>query len=202
MCRIFCFEMLGCLCQVGWVRCSLTPIQVWFLAFGFAYRFQIKSTDLCLWFPNVPHLGLAIVGGSWMPIPCFKVGSEHLWEWTPVYHVNELRSFAKDGRFSWKSLLFIFLAYTVVATGLALFIHLIESDRVKDNGYLAENVWRAPSFVSYEVSDFVYARHVVAAVEAEKMDKSSQAFVWKGLVVFSIYVLKNCPFQYVSEWSN
>ncbi len=34
-----------------------------------------------------------------------------------------------------------------------------------------------------EVSDFVYARHVVAAVRL-KMDKFSQAFVWKGLWCF------------------
>ena len=40
-----------------------------------------------------------------------------------------------------------------------------------------------------EVSDFVYAKHVV------KMDKSSQAFVWKELVVFSTYVPKGRPFS-------
>lgn len=45
-----------------------------------------------------------------------------------------------------------------------------------------------------EVSDFVYARHVVAAVEAED-GQISQAFVWKGRVVFSIYVLKGLPFS-------
>ena len=39
----------------------------------------------------------------------------------------------------------------------------------------------------HEVSDFVYAQHVVAAIEAE-MGKSIQAFVWKGPVESSICV--------------
>ena len=45
-----------------------------------------------------------------------------------------------------------------------------------------------------EVSDFVYAKHVVAAVEAED-GQFSQAFVWKGRVVFSIYVPKELHFS-------
>lgn len=45
-----------------------------------------------------------------------------------------------------------------------------------------------------EVSDFVYARHVVGAVELE-MGKFSRAFVWKERVVFSIYVPKEAPFS-------
>ena len=53
-----------------------------------------------------------------------------------------------------------------------------------------------------EVSDFVYAKHVVAAVEAED-GQIFTGFVWKGRVVFSIYVPKELHFQYVSRnWSD
>ena len=95
-----------------------------FLAFGLLIA-QIKSQQI------ITYLGLAIVGGSWMPISMFPKWVQSISEWTPVYHVNELVvNFAKDGTFSWKSLLFI-LAYTVVATGLALFI---KSHRESDRG--------------------------------------------------------------------
>lgn len=92
-----------------------------FLAFGLLIA-QIKSQQIMSVVANITYLGLAIVGGSWMPISMFPKWVQSISEWTPVYHVNELVvNFAKAGTFSWKSLLFI-LAYTVVATGLALFI--------------------------------------------------------------------------------
>ena len=53
-----------------------------------------------------------------------------------------------------------------------------------------------------EVSDFVYARHVVAAVEAED-GQIFTGFCMEGLVVFPSMCRKSCPFQYVSRiWSN
>lgn len=101
-----------------------------FLAFGLLIA-QIKSQQIMSVVANITYLGLAIVGGSWMPISMFPKWVQSISEWTPVYHVNELVvNFAKDGIFSWKSLLFI-LAYTVVATGLALFI---KSQRESDRG--------------------------------------------------------------------
>ena len=101
-----------------------------FLAFGLLIA-QIKSQQIMSVVANITYLGLAIVGGSWMPISMFPKWVQSISEWTPVYHVNELVvNFAKDGTFSWKSLLFI-LAYTVVATGLALFI---KSQRESDRG--------------------------------------------------------------------
>ena len=45
-----------------------------------------------------------------------------------------------------------------------------------------------------EVSDFVYARTLWLPLRL-KMGKFSQAFVWKGRVVFSIYVPKGLPFS-------
>lgn len=101
-----------------------------FLAFGLLIA-QIKSQQIMSVVANITYLGLAIVGGSWMPISMFPKWVQSISEWTPVYHVNELVvNFAKDGKISWKSLLFI-LAYTVVATGLALFI---KSQRESDRG--------------------------------------------------------------------
>ncbi|HBY91047.1 MAG TPA: ABC transporter [Streptococcus sp.] len=101
-----------------------------FLAFGLLIA-QIKSQQIISVVANITYLGLAIVGGSWMPISMFPKWVQSISEWTPVYHVNELVvNFAINGEFSWKSLLFI-LAYTVVATGLALFI---KSQRESDRG--------------------------------------------------------------------
>ena len=101
-----------------------------FLAFGLLIA-QIKSQQFMSLVANIIYLVLPIVSGSWVPISMFPKWVQSISEWTPVYHVNELVvNFAKDGKFSWKSLLFI-LAYTVVATGLALFI---KSQRESDRG--------------------------------------------------------------------
>ena len=101
-----------------------------FLAFGLLIA-QIKSQQIMSVVANITYLGLAIVGGSWMPISMFPKWVQSISEWTPVYHVNELVvNFAKDGTFSWKSLLFI-LAYTAVSIVLALFI---KSHRESDRG--------------------------------------------------------------------
>ena len=101
-----------------------------FLAFGLLIA-QIKSQQIMSVVANITYLGLAIVGGSWMPISMFPKWVQSISEWTPVYHVNELVvNFAINGKFSWKSLLFI-VSYTAVATGLALFI---KSQRESDHG--------------------------------------------------------------------
>ena len=101
-----------------------------FLAFGLLIA-QIKSQQFMSLVANIIYLVLPIVSGSWVPISMFPKWVQSISEWTPVYHVNELVvNFAINGKFSWKSLLFI-LAYTVVATGLALFI---KSQRESDRG--------------------------------------------------------------------
>ncbi|CAD0147342.1 ABC transporter permease protein [Streptococcus thermophilus] len=84
-------------------------------------RYTMKSFKKLI-VPSVPIVVRCLVPTKWV---------QSISVWTPVYHVNELVvNFAKDGTFSWKSLLFI-LAYTVVATGLALFI---KSQRESDRG--------------------------------------------------------------------
>ena len=66
-----------------------------------------------------------------MPVTMFPKWVQHISEWTPIYHINQLVvNFAKKGEFSWKSLIFI-LVYATIATGLALFIKSYrESDHV------------------------------------------------------------------------
>ena len=101
-----------------------------FLAFGLLIA-QIKSQQIMSLVANIIYLVLPIVSGSWVPISMFPKWVQSISEWTPVYHVNELVvNFAINGKFSWKSLLFI-VAYTAVATGLALFI---KSQRESDHG--------------------------------------------------------------------
>ena len=101
-----------------------------FLAFGLLIA-QIKSQQIMSLVANIIYLVLPIVSGSWVPISMFPKWVQSISEWTPVYHVNELVvNFAINGKFSWKSLLFI-LAYTAVSIVLALFI---KSHRESDRG--------------------------------------------------------------------
>ncbi len=121
-------------CVGAYFRNVEMPLSIWigsgillllsslvFLAFGLLIA-QIKSQQIMSIVANIIYLGLAILGGSWMPVSMFPKWVQGISEWTPVYHVNELVvNFAINGKFSWKSVPFI-LAYTAVATGLALFI--------------------------------------------------------------------------------
>lgn len=130
-------------CVGAYFRNVEMPLSIWlgsgvllllsslvFLAFGLLIA-QIKSQQIMSIVANIIYLGLAILGGSWMPVSMFPKWIQSISVWTPYYHVNELVvHFAKDGTFSWQSLLCI-LAYTAVATGLALYIKSHrESDRV------------------------------------------------------------------------
>lgn len=73
-----------------------------FLAFGLLIA-QIKSQQIMSVVANITYLGLAIVGGSWMPISMFPKWVQSISEWTPVYRINELVvNFAINGEFSWK----------------------------------------------------------------------------------------------------
>ena len=99
-----------------------------FLAFGLLIA-QIKSQQIMSLVANIIYLVLPIVSGSWVPISMFPKWVQSISEWTPVY--NELVvNFAINGKFSWKSLLFI-LVYTAVSIVLALFI---KSHRESDRG--------------------------------------------------------------------
>lgn len=107
----------------GWLGSGVLLLlsSLVFLAFGLLIA-QIKSQQIMSVVANITYLGLAIVGGSWMPISMFPKWVQSISEWTLVYHINELVvNFTINGEFSWKSVLFI-LADIVVATGLAFFI--------------------------------------------------------------------------------
>ena len=54
-----------------------------FLAFGLLIA-QIKSQQIMSVVANITYLGLAIVGGSWMPISMFPKWVQSISEWTPV----------------------------------------------------------------------------------------------------------------------
>ena len=110
------------------------PLSVWigsgilllissqvFLAFGLLIA-QIDSQQIMLIVANMSYFGLVILVGSWVPISMFPKWVQIISKWSPVYHVNELVvNFAINGKFSWKSLIYI-LVYVTIATRLALFI--------------------------------------------------------------------------------
>lgn len=92
-----------------------------FLAFGLLIA-QIKSTQTMSIVANIAFLGLAIIGGSWMPIETFPEWAQSISKWTPMYHVNQLVvQFAENGDFLWKSF-FSIIAYAIILTGTALMI--------------------------------------------------------------------------------
>lgn len=92
-----------------------------FLAFGLLIA-QIPSTQTMSIVANIAFLGLAIIGGSWMPIETFPEWVQDISKWTPLYHVNQLVvQFAAKGDFLWKSFASV-LVYAIIIAGIALFI--------------------------------------------------------------------------------
>ena len=70
-----------------------------FLSFGLLLA-QIKSQQIMAIVGNIVFLGLAIIGGSWMPVTMFPKWVQHISEWTPIYHINQLVvNFAKKVNF-------------------------------------------------------------------------------------------------------
>ena len=92
-----------------------------FLAFGLLIS-QIKSQQLMTIVGDIAFLGLAIIGGSWMPIENFPDWMQKISKVTPVYHVNQLvTQFAQKGQVNGKSLIII-LGYVIIIAALALMI--------------------------------------------------------------------------------
>ncbi|MCO4592868.1 ABC transporter, permease protein [Streptococcus infantarius subsp. infantarius] len=92
-----------------------------FLAFGLLIS-QMKSQQLMIIVGDIAFLGLAIIGGSWMPIETFPEWMQKLAEVTPIYHVNILvTDFAKNAQLNWQSLIIV-LGYAIIIAALALMI--------------------------------------------------------------------------------
>ncbi|CRH89883.1 ABC-type transport system involved in multi-copper enzyme maturation%2C permease component [Chlamydia trachomatis] len=92
-----------------------------FLAFGLLIS-QIKSQQVMSIVANIAFLGLAIIGGSWMPIEAFPGWLQSISKWTPLYHVNQfVVQFAQNGSFLWKSFASV-IVYAIIIAGLALWI--------------------------------------------------------------------------------
>lgn len=95
--------------------------SVVFLAFGLLIA-QIKSQQLMSIVGNIAFLGLAVLGGSWMPISLFPDWMQSISKVTPTYHVNQLvEIYAQKSQINWTSLLIV-LGYAIIIAGLALFI--------------------------------------------------------------------------------
>ena len=92
-----------------------------FLAFGLLIS-QMKSQQLMTIVVDIAFLGLAIIGGSWMPIETFPEWMQKLAKVTPIYHVNILvTDFAKNAQLNWQSLIIV-LGYAIIIAALALMI--------------------------------------------------------------------------------
>ena len=92
-----------------------------FLAFGLLIS-QMKSQQLMIIVGDIAFLGLAIIGGSWMPIETFPEWMQKLAKVTPIYHVNTLvTDFAKNAQLNWQSLIIV-LGYAIIVAALALMI--------------------------------------------------------------------------------
>ena len=92
-----------------------------FLAFGLLIS-QMKSQQLMTIVGDIAFLGLAIIGGSWMPIETFPEWMQKLAKVTPIYHVNILvTDFAKNAQLNWQSLIIV-LGYAIIIAALALMI--------------------------------------------------------------------------------
>ena len=91
-----------------------------FMPFGVLLGF-LKSSESLSVVGNILYMGLAILGGLWMPVSSFPDVMQTLAKLTPTYHFNELLITYFDKNFSYQSLLIlIFYAMIVSAISLAL----------------------------------------------------------------------------------
>ncbi|MGT2906704.1 ABC transporter permease [Streptococcus dentiloxodontae] len=89
-----------------------------FMPFGALFA-HIKSSQTLSLVANVFYMGLAVLGGLWMPISTFPDFMQKLAKYTPTYHLNNLLlSYFKDD-FSVRSLL-ILAGYAIIVLVIAL----------------------------------------------------------------------------------
>lgn len=89
-----------------------------FMPFGALFA-HIKSSQTLSLVSNIFYLGLAVLGGLWMPVQTFPDFMQKLAKVTPTYHLNNLLiSYFKDD-FSIQSLV-ILLGYAIIVLIIAL----------------------------------------------------------------------------------
>lgn len=92
-----------------------------FLSIGLLIS-QISSEQLMTIVANIVFLGLAIIGGSWMPITMFPTWVQSISKVTPMYYVNQLLiTFAQKSTILWKPFCII-LSYAIILLIVALVI--------------------------------------------------------------------------------
>lgn len=89
-----------------------------FMPFG-ALLSQIKSTQTLSIVANILYMGLAVLGGLWMPVQSFPDFMQTMAKLTPTYHFNNLLISYFDKDFSSQSLI-ILLGYAIIVLGTAL----------------------------------------------------------------------------------
>lgn len=89
-----------------------------FMPFG-ALLSNIKSSQTLSIVANILYMGLAVLGGLWMPIETFPDFMQKMAKITPTYHFNNLLISYFDKDFSSQSLLILF-AYAIIVLVAAL----------------------------------------------------------------------------------
>lgn len=91
---------------------------VCFMPFGALFA-HIKSSQTLSLVANIFYMGLAVLGGLWMPVQTFPDFMQKIAKFTPTYHLNNLFiSYFKDN-FSVRSL-FILVGYAIIVLTIAL----------------------------------------------------------------------------------
>lgn len=93
---------------------------VCFMPFGALFA-HIKSSQTLSLVANIFYMGLAVLGGLWMPVQTFPDFMQKIAKFTPTYHLNNLFiSYFKDN-FSVRSL-FVLAGYAIIVLMIALVI--------------------------------------------------------------------------------
>lgn len=82
----------------------------------------LKSSELLSIIGNILYMGLAILGGLWMPVSMFPEWIQNLSKLTPTYHFNQILIGYFDGKFPTDSILILCL-YTVIILAIVILIN-------------------------------------------------------------------------------
>ena len=91
-----------------------------FMPFGTLFS-HIQSSQTLSIVANIFYMGLAVLGGLWMPVQSFPDFMQKIAKLTPTYHLNNLLISYFKGHFSFQSLLILF-AYAMIVLTIALVI--------------------------------------------------------------------------------